>query len=198
MKTLAVILMLILLALIAKQRFFSFRAQSPDDYAETGPQFVLKEHLSGPILSDGLIYGPGGRVTNSFTAEMYGEWDGDTGTLSETFTYSNGKTQERKWYLKLESENRFTAMADDIVGVGEGVISGSTASLTYNLILPEDAGGHVLQVTDWMYLTGNGTIMNKSEMRKFGIKLVELVANMRPDPAEQEWFEAEPLRKPAE
>lgn len=200
MKIMAVILLLVLLAFIGKQRFFSFRAQSPGDYAkaETGPAFVLKEQLSGSILSEGLIYGPGGRVTNSFTAEMFGEWDGDTGTLSETFTYSNGKVQERKWHLTITGENRFTATADDIVGIGEGIISGSTASLTYNLVLPEEAGGHVLQVTDWMYLTGSGTIMNKSEMRKFGLKLVELVATMRPDPAEQGWYAVEPLRKPAE
>jgi hypothetical protein len=38
----------------------------------------------------------------------------------------------------------------------------------------------VLDVTDWMYLMENGTILNRSEMRKFGIKVVELIATMRP------------------
>ncbi len=40
--------------------------------------------------------------------------------------------------------------------------------------------GHVLDVTDWMYLMENGTIMNRSQFRKFGIKVAELVATMRP------------------
>ena len=179
MKTVFIILLLIVCLGIIKNMFFSFKAQSPKDYAETTPEFILKKNLSGPILSEGIIYGPNGRVTNSFVAKMHGEWAGDTGTLTENFTYSNGRTQDRKWYLTAGPDNTFTAEADDIEGTAQGVISGSTATLKYNIILPKEAGGYTLNVTDWMYLTDNGTIMNKSEMRKFGIKVAELVATMR-------------------
>ena len=48
-------------------------------------------------------------------------------------------------------------------------------------MLPKDSGGHTLDVTDWLYLAENGAILNRSEMRKFGIKVAELVATMRPD-----------------
>ena len=37
-----------------------------------------------------------------------------------------------------------------------------------------------LDVVDWMYLTPDGTIMNRSQFRKFGIKVAELVATLRP------------------
>ncbi len=173
--------LLVVLALgIVKARFFSFRAQRPADYAGTGPAFSLVEHLSGPILSEGVIYGPAGRMANSFTARMVGEWHGDRGTLSEHFTYSNGREQHRKWHLKLCPDGRFTATADDIVGVAEGTLSGSTVMLRYKIILPPEAGGHTLSTIDWMYLTKDGAIMNKSEMRMFGIKVAELIATMRP------------------
>ena len=52
--------------------------------------------------------------------------------------------------------------------------------LNYRIKLAEEAGGHALDVTDWMYLTSNGSIMNRSQFRKFGIKVAELVATMRP------------------
>ena len=185
MKLLTIVLLVGLTILIAKALFFSFSSQSPSDYADTGPEFVLKKQLSGRILSEGLIYGPNGKMTNSFVAEMVGEWDGDKGTLSESFTYANGTKQERKWYLTIVSENTFTATASDIVGTAQGVISGSTVKLNYDIVLPEEAGGYVLSATDWMYLTDNGAIMNKSEMRKFGIKVAELIATMRPNPAGQ-------------
>ena len=168
---------------LTKSMFFSFKNQRPQDYANTGPAFLLKEHLSGPILSEGLIYGPTGKMTNSFVAQMNGEWNGDTGTLSENFRYSNGKEQKRKWYLKIETNNTFTATADDIVGEAKGTISGSTIQLKYKIVLPEDAGGYTLNATDWMYLTEDGAIMNKSEMRMFGIKVAELIATMRPNPS---------------
>ena len=180
MKILTALLLLILAATLAKTLLMSFRAQNPEDYAGTSPAFSLKEHLSGTFASEGLIYGPKGRVTNSFVAEMVGTWDGDTGTLTEKFTYSNGREQNRKWFLKLGEGNTFTATAEDIVGEAQGVVSGSTVSMQYQIVLPPEAGGHTLTATDWLYLTQDGVIMNKSEMRKFGLKVAELIATMRP------------------
>ena len=51
--------------------------------------------------------------------------------------------------------------------------------MRYRLRLAKDAGGHLLNVTDWLYLAPNGVILNRSEMRKFGIKVAELVATIR-------------------
>ena len=76
------------------------------------------------------------------------------------------------------------AEADDVVGTGTGRQEGSAVLLEYRLRLTPEAGGHVLSVTDWMYLTPGGAIMNRSQFRKFGIKVAELVATMRPRDAE--------------
>lgn len=182
MKLMIALLVVGLAMILIKTMLFSFRAQTPSDYADTGPAFSLKTHLAGPILSEGLIYGPGGRVTSRFVARMHGEWDGDTGTLSEEFTYSTGRQQSRKWYVTLGTGGTFTATADDIVGEAHGVVSGATVRMEYSIVLPQEAGGHTLTVTDWLYLTESGVIMNRSELRKFGIKVAELIATMRPAP----------------
>lgn len=173
-----------------KNRLFSFRAQAPSDYAALGPEISLKEHLNGPILSEGLIYGPNGRVTNSFVAQMEGHWEGDKGTLTEAFTYSNGKQQNRQWHMTMVDETRFTATADDIIGVARGTVSGATIRMDYTIVLTEESGGHSLHVTDWLYLTESGVIMNRSEMHKFGIKVAELIATMRPQAGEEARREA--------
>lgn len=179
MKLFAIALLAVLALIVARNMFLGFRSQSPQVYSETGPEFILQEHLSGRIISEGLFYGPTGRVTSSFVAEMNGEWQGDIGTLTENFTHSNGRTQQRKWHLTVGPGNAFTATADDIVGEAQGVVSGSTAMLEYRITLPEHAGGHTLTATDWMYLTENGVILNRSEMCKFGIKVAELIATLR-------------------
>lgn len=182
---LLILLVAVVAAIAARALLLSFRAQRPDDYATTSPEFDIKRILNGPITSEGLIYGPTGRMTSSFVARMHGEWDGDNGTLTELFVYSSGKTMQRKWYLTTGPGNTFVAEADDVEGKGHGVISGSTVMLRYRIRLPEDSGGHVLDTTDWMYLMEDGTIMNRSEMRKFGIKVAELIATMRPEPFEE-------------
>ena len=114
MKLLIAVLLIFLVIGIGRSMFLSFRSQSPNDYAATGPEFDMKTYLNGPIASEGLIFGPSGRMTNSFVAQMVGEWDGNTGTLTEDFTYSNGRTQQRKWFLTLGDNGSFTATADDI------------------------------------------------------------------------------------
>jgi Protein of unknown function (DUF3833) len=166
-----------------RSRYASFRAQVPADYARHGPQFDLRQHLSGPILCEGMIYGPTGRVTSRFVADMHGRWDGTTGTLAETFHYDSGTVQDRAWTLRLSNDGSIAATAADVVGTGTGRAEGSAVVLRYRIKLAPEAGGHVLDVTDWMYLMDNGTIMNRSQFRKFGIKVAELVATMRRVPA---------------
>lgn len=184
MKLVVVLLALALIAVLAKSMFFSFRAQDPADYRSTGPTFDPDNHLSGDILSEGVIFGPDGKLASRFVARMRGEWTSDSGTLTEEFTYATGRTQSRKWVMTRTGETTLTATADDIVGEARGVLSGATLRLEYTIVLPEDAGGHRLDVIDWLYLMDNGVIMNKSEMRKFGVKVAELVATMRPADSE--------------
>lgn len=177
---------LIVIALLAlRSRLASFQAQAPEDYAGKGPAFDLRRHLAGPIQCEGVIFGPTGRVTSRFVADMEGTWNGTTGTLAEVFRYDSGTVQHRAWTLALGAEGRIVATAPDVVGQGTGRVAGPSVLLRYRIRLTPEAGGHVLDVTDWMYLMENGTIMNRSQFRKFGVKVAELVATMRPAPASQ-------------
>jgi len=176
-------MLLVLAALALRNRLWGFTAQSPEDYAATFPRFDLREQLSGPILCEGVIYGPTGRVTSRFVADMEASWQGNVGTLAEEFRYDSGATQSRRWVLTLGNDGSIRAEAPDVVGTGKGWQAGAAVRLKYRIRLPEDAGGHVLDAVDWMYLTENGTIINRSQFRKFGIKVAELVATMRPKEA---------------
>jgi hypothetical protein len=184
--TLAFVLGLVtaLVLVVLYVRRMTFLAQRPDDLAGKGPAFDPQVHLSGPILCEGVIYGPTGRVASRFVADMLGTWDGDTGTLAETFRYDSGTVQNRQWTLALTG-NTIAATAPDVVGTGTGLVQGAGIVMRYRIRLTPEAGGHVLDVTDWMYLMENGTIMNRSQFYKFGIKVAELVATMRPAPAIQ-------------
>ena len=177
MTTVVVVLFGVVL-LIASRRL-SFRAQRPEDYAD-GPLFDIRERLNGPILCEGVIYGPTGRVTSRFVADIEAQWTGNTGRMTEVFHYDSGTVQERVWTLTLGNDGGIRAEAPDVLGTGTGQQCGSAVMLNYRIQLTPEAGGHVMDTTDWMYLMANGTIMNRSQFRKFGIKVAELVATMRP------------------
>ncbi|MFB9150939.1 DUF3833 domain-containing protein [Roseovarius ramblicola] len=168
------------LALVAlATRLTGFGAQRPADYADAMPRLDLREHLDGPIRCEGVIYGPLGRMASRFDADFVAEWQGNRGLMREHFRYDSGNRQDREWRLTLSNDGAIRAEADDLVGPGHGQQMGAAARLRYRIRLPQEAGGHVLSVTDWMYLTPEGVIVNRSQFRKFGIKVAELVATMR-------------------
>lgn len=187
MQNILLILLGIGLALIAvhlRRRYASFLAQRPQDYECTGPRIDLRQHLNGEIICDGVIYGPLGRVVSRFAGDFFVHWNGETAVMREHFRYDDGTYRDRCWNLRMTKDDRIEALADDVIGTGHGVISGPSLQLRYRIRLPDSSGGHVLDTVDWMYLTPDGTIVNRSQFRKFGITVAELVATMRPRPAQ--------------
>ncbi len=160
-------------------RYAAFRAQRPEDYAESGPSFDIRNRLNGDMVCEGVIYGPTGRVSSRFFADMTVTWTGNVGVMKEKFQYDSGAIQDREWRLTVANDGSIQAAAPDVIGVGAGRESGPTVLLNYRIKLPESSGGHVLDTTDWMYVTPNGSIINRSQFRKFGIKVAELVATLR-------------------
>ncbi|MFN4129645.1 MAG: DUF3833 domain-containing protein [Paracoccaceae bacterium] len=174
--------LLTLMLLAVSKRFIGFRSQRPADLANRGPRFDPRQHLNGPIQCEGVIYGPTGRVTSRFVADMTCSWEGNTGTLRERFHYDSGAVQDRCWTLKLGNDGTLRAEAPDVVGTGYGQAEGPAVQMRYRIKLDPEAGGHELDVIDWMYLMENGTIMNRSQFTKLGVTVAELVATMRKVP----------------
>ncbi len=164
----------------AGSRYAGFLAQRPSDYSNADTLFDIRTHLNGPIICEGVIYGPTGRVSSRFVGNFDCIWEGNRGTMNEVFQYDDGSEQTRAWDLTLGNDGHIRALADDVVGEGTGQQTGNAVQLKYRFRLPEASGGHVLDTVDWMYLAPNGTIVNRSQFRKYGLKVAELVATMRP------------------
>lgn len=164
---------------VAMRRWASFSAQRPEDYVSGAP-LDIRQSLNGDIACDGVIYGPFGRVASRFKGNFQAQWTGDQGAMVEHFFYDSGGRQTRHWSLKIGPDGQIEADAPDLVGKGYGRQTGSAMVLRYRIRLDEDAGGHVLSVTDWIYTTPGGALVNRSQFRKFGFKVAELIATMRP------------------
>ena len=109
-----------LLAVALWLRGTGFARKSASEMEVGEPAIDIRTHLSGPIISEGVIYGPTGKVAGRFVADMLGTFDGRAGTLDEEFSFASGAKQRRKWNLTFNNDGTFTATADDIiVGLGE-------------------------------------------------------------------------------
>jgi len=157
-------------------------SQALEDYSGGQPELDLRAYLNGPLTASGIFFDRAGRAELRFVVDMEGTWQGNTGTLAERFRYSDGRTDERVWTLRFQDEERFTGTADDVVGEALGMQTGNAAKMTYRLRIPREDDEIVVSMEDWFYLQDDGTLINRTTMRKFGVMVGELVIAFRKQP----------------
>ena len=69
-----------------------------------------------------------------------------------------------------------------MVGVARGQQMGNTFHWTYTLALPVDGRVYEVQFDDWMYLVDGQVMLNRAEMRKFGIRLGDVTLSFAKRP----------------
>ena len=143
----------------------------PSMYSAEKPALELTRYFNGVVDAWGMFQDRSGKIVKRFTVAMRCNWNGDTGTLDEDFTYSDGTKQKRVWTLKKTSETTFVGTAADVVGEAKGVISGNTLHWNYVLALPVD--GKIINVDfdDLMVLMDDKIMLNRALMSKYGIAL---------------------------
>lgn len=149
-------------------------SQNIDSYANEKPTLDLRAYFNGTLKAYGVFTDRSGAVVKRFTVVMQCSWQGDKGTLDESFSYADGSTQKRVWRLTHLGDGRYSGRADDVVGQALGQARGNAFNWRYTLALPVDAKVYEVQFDDWMYLMSESVMLNKATMRKFGIYLGEV------------------------
>ena len=143
-------------------------------YQQERPELRLEAYFNGTIDGWGMFQKRDGTVARRFKVVIDASWEGDEGVLDEAFTYSDGTTQRRVWYLTRHADGRYTGRADDVVGTASGQVSGNALYWTYTLRLPVGEKVYEVNFDDWMYLQQDGILLNRAVMKKFGIRLGEV------------------------
>jgi hypothetical protein len=149
-------------------------SQKISNYTAEKPVLELQQYFNGTLDAYGVFTDRSGQVVKRFTVVMVCTWQGNEGTLDESFSYSDGTRQKRVWHLTKESDGRFTGRADDVVGVALGESMGNALHWNYTLSLPVDGTVYEVQFDDWMYLMTDKVMLNKAAMSKFGVRLGEV------------------------
>ncbi|MDE1901786.1 MAG: DUF3833 domain-containing protein [Alphaproteobacteria bacterium] len=150
-----------------------------DYYKDTAPKADIKEYFNGPVKGWGIVQDWRGRVVRRFDVNMVGKWEGDIGTLTEHFTYYDGKTQERVWTIKKLADGTYEGTAGDIIDKAVGKEQGSAVNWHYVMDVPVDDTTYRLSFNDWMWVMNDGVLINRSYLKKFGITVSELTIFMQ-------------------
>lgn len=152
---------------------------TPADYASQSPKLDLKQYFNGKLLAHGIVTDRSGQVTQRFTVQMTGSWQGDIGTLDERFSYSDGRQETRVWTLTRGADGRYTGRAADVVGEAQGQAAGNALNWRYTLRVPVDGRSWDIEFDDWMFLVDEHVMLNRAVMSKFGIRLGEVLLSFQ-------------------
>jgi hypothetical protein len=151
-------------------------------YAKEKPALDLKQYFNGTVDAWGMFQDRSGQVVKRFNVVIQCSWKGDTGTLDEDFTYSDGTTQKRVWTLRKQPNGQYIGTAADVVGEAIGVTAGNALRWKYVLALPVGDKVYNVNFEDWMFLMDDKVMLNRAEMSKFGFRLGEVTLSFSKRP----------------
>ena len=154
----------------------------PVQYAAQEPALDLRQYFNGTVNGWGMFQSRTGEVIKRFTVRIDARWQGDTGTLDEHFSWSDGTTSRRVWTLRDLGQGRYSGQADDVVGLAEGEACGNALRWRYVMALPVDGSVYNVDFDDWMFLIDRRVMLNRSAMSKWGVHLGEVTLSFTREP----------------
>ena len=140
-------------------------------YKNNTPKLEVKTFFDGKLKASGIVKNRKGEVIRYFSADINAEWKDGVGTLYEVFIFDDGEQQTRIWTLQAINEHTFTASANDVVGESTVHTAGNAMFLQYTLTIPYKDSTIDVQVDDKMYLVNESTLINESNLTKFGFDI---------------------------
>lgn len=151
----------------------------PKIYAANTPSFAPMEFFNGKTTAKGVLQNRSGQVTRRFIADIVGEIKTDNAgkqflELREEFRFDDGEIQYRTWILYQTGAHDYTGTAGDVIGTAVGRVHGNAMNLRYVLRVPVGDTTYDINMDDWMYMVDDKTVMNITDMAKFGFAVGRL------------------------
>ena len=149
-------------------------------YQQTTPPLSLETFFVGDVKAWGIVQNRSGDVVQRFTVDIKGSMDGDTLVLDESFNYEVGEgPMQRTGRITPTGDGDYEGRAGDILGVAKGTSYGNAFNFQYKMDLPVDDTTYQVAFDDWFWAMGDGTLMNRSYVKKFGLVMAEVTIFMQ-------------------
>lgn len=144
-------------------------------YKDQEPKLDVRHYFNGRLTGVGTIKDPySGEVTDRFTVEALGAWEGDMGQLKEKFTFADGRTEKRLWTLQVNDAGKVLASAEDVVGPRKGKQLGNAMFSDYTITRMEEGKANEYSVSDRMILVDDLYLTDERHMTQFGLPVSEM------------------------
>jgi hypothetical protein len=144
-----------------------------EHFAGTKPEFDPVAFWAGHHTSWGVVENRAGEPTDTVETDCVGTPEASGLHMVQTLKLGDGTVQHRDWHLRREGQ-AFVATANDMVGEARGEAAGRV--FHWRFVLATKPGNALFNVTfdQWMYLLDDGSMMNRTTVRKVGIIIAEV------------------------
>lgn len=150
-----------------------------EQYADNQPSFTPQTFFNGPLKAEGVVLSRGGELKRYFTATIDAKWDKSHGSLNETFYWNDGEIQHRHWQFTLAEDGYWLGTAGDVEGTAKMKFAGNSIHMRYPLRLSIDGSTFTVMMDDWLFQVSDDVIINKTHIKKFGLRLGEVILTIR-------------------
>ena len=139
------------------------------------PPLVLESFFAGATEGEGVFVNSWTGSERRFRVQIAGTWDGTVLTLVEDFDYADGEKDRKTWKLTRFGPGAFTGTREDVVGQAKAWTEGKVVRLEYDVKL----AGWTLGFSDVLALRGDGSLLNRATVGKWGIRLGRVELQLR-------------------
>lgn len=147
------------------------------DYQRNQPVLDPTSFFNGKVTGWGIVQDRSGNVIQQFKVKLDGAFDGQGQlVLDEVFEYQVGDgLKTRQWIIsRNQSGLSYQGKASDILDEATGQTFGNALQWRYEMDLPVDGSSYRVTFDDWMWQFNDGTVINRSYIKKFGVVFAEV------------------------
>lgn len=145
-----------------------------DGFRPTAPGIDPLRFFTGHIVSWGVLEDRSGQPTSIVTTDCVGTMEDGVLRMTQRLTIGQDAPVTRLWQMRRAGPGRYEATANDMVGTAVGEAAGRAFHWTWTLAT--SPGNFLRNVTmdQWWYQLDDGSMLNRTTIRKFGAILAEV------------------------
>lgn len=144
-------------------------------FGGAGPSLDPVRFFTGHVRSWGVLEDRSGQPTDIVTTDCRGDAEGADGLhMVQTLLVGSDQPSVRDWHMRRVAPGQFEATANDVVGTAHGEASGRAFHWRWTLATSPGNSLKNVDLDQWWYLMDDGSMLNRTTIRKLGIILAEV------------------------
>ena len=150
-------------------------------FAKDGPAFDPVTFFTGRVRSWGVLEDRSGQPSSIVTTDCTGAAEGpDALRMTQRLTIGAEPPVTREWRMRRTAPGRYEATANDMVGTATGEAAGRAFHWRWTLALSPGNALKNVTMDQWWYLQPDGSMLNRTTIRKLGIIAAEVTEHFVP------------------